>query len=130
MKRLAGVYIVVGGMMPPAVMLLGDSAIELFDARQRVAGREAAIATTFGSLAEYAFAATDAMLSYLMERAVEDGLPFADELAAVASKIVLGKPIGNGRDYFEGGLKVVGSKTPPRKPQPGGVAQKLPAQSA
>lgn len=125
MKRLAGVYVVVGAMMPPAVMLLGDSAIKLFNDRHRVAGREAALHSTFGNLCEYAFQATDEMLAYLMEHATRDNLPHADELAAIASKIVLGKPLGNGKDYFEGGLKVVGSKDPPRKPSPGGATFQL-----
>ena len=94
----------VGYAMPPVAILLGEDAVKLFEDRERVSSREQALRITFGNLCEYAFQATDAMLAYLMEHAARDNLPHADELAAIASKIVLGKPLGNGRDYFEGCL--------------------------
>lgn len=127
--QVVGMYVVVGGMMPPAAILLGDGAVRLFNDRQKVCGSEKAIRETFGSLCDYAFPANDAMLGYLMENSQKDGLPYPDELAAMAAAIVLGKPLNNGKDLSEGGLKVVGGSTPPRKPRPGGVALQIPQQA-
>lgn len=118
---IGGRVILVGAMMPPEVRLLSDGARTIYDARCKVVGCDKARAYQFGALCDYVFPCNWAMLNYLLERAHADGLPFPDELAAVASAIALGKPIGNGRDYFEGGEAVTNPTPAPRKPRGGGA---------
>jgi len=119
---IAGRYIVVGGNFPPAAVLLGYGEYLLFNDRVKI-NREAALVATFGKGVEYAFQTNDLMLSYLMEKAVEDMLPFASELVEMAVKIVRGKPIGV--DDTTGGTKVARKPSNPRKPSPTGVARPL-----
>lgn len=127
--QVVGLYIAVGGAMPPAAVLLSEGEQRLFSDRERVCGRALALQATFGALCDFAFPANDGCLGYLMENALKDRLPFPEELAALASCIVLGKPIGQGKDYSEGGgLKVTAGSPVPQRPRPGGIAQKLPAQ--
>ena len=114
--QVSGLYVVVGGAMPPAAVLLGIGEVKLFDDRERVCGREKALHETFGNLCDYAFHANDASLGYLMESAGRDGLPYAEELAALAARIVTGKPIG--RD--DGGQRAKLVPVIPRKPSPSG----------
>jgi hypothetical protein len=120
----AGVYVVVGGAYPPAAIILTRDAIALFNDRVRVQ-REAALIATFGMGAEYAFPANDAMMSYLIERAVSDALPYAAELVQIAVAIVTGKAIGSGKDYSDsnGGSRVPAVPTKPRQPSPAGRAK-------
>jgi hypothetical protein len=111
--------------MPPALYLLDTGASALLDDRCRVAGRESALRYTFGQLAEYAFSVTDAMLCYLMERAAADMLPHAEALAALAAAVATGKPVGNGKDYSDGGQGAALVPVQPRKPSPAGRVKAL-----
>jgi hypothetical protein len=117
---IAGTFIVVGVARAPEVRLLASGAAALYRDRARVSGSEAAILATFGPGAELAFAANDTMLSYLMERAVSDGLPHADVLAQIAASLVLGKPLNNARDLTDGpsGGERVPNKPRPKRPAP------------
>lgn len=126
MSRLSvvGLYVAVGGGMPPVAVLLAAGTVRLFEDRERVVGRDKALQATFGQLCEYAFPANDGALTYLMEHAVSDALPYGDELAALAAKIILGKPLGDGKDLTEGGLKVRANPLPV-KPRPGGIAKRV-----
>lgn len=120
-----GLYITVGGAMPPAVVLLAEGAVKLFEDRERIVGREKALQATFGQLCEYAFPATLPVLNYLMEHAERDGLPHAGELQQRASAIVRGKPWSKGRDLTEGGQPAVNPNPVPVKPRGGGMAKRI-----
>lgn len=115
---LGGQYIAVGVTMRPAVHLLSGGAIALLSDRLSL-NREQALALTFGTGCDYAFQVNELMLSYLLEQATADGIPFAAELVQIASAIARGKPIGEGKDYSEGSG---GSKIPrsPKAPKGGG----------
>lgn len=120
---IADVYIVVGVTRTPEVTLLASGAAALYRDRIRVSDLEAALVATFGQGAQYAFAANDLMLAYLMERSVSDGLPHADVLAQLAATLVMGKPLGNGRDLTDGpsGGERVPRRPKPKQPAPSGV---------
>jgi hypothetical protein len=122
---IGNVFIVVGVSRAPEVILLASGAAALYRDRSRVAGNEAAINYTFGHDAQLVFPANDTMLGYLMERAVSDGLPHADVLAQLAATLVLGKPLGNGRDFMDGpsGGERVPSKPRPKRPAPTTTAE-------
>jgi hypothetical protein len=111
--------------MPPAVVLLAESGVKLFEDRERIVGRDKALQATFGQLCEYAFPATLPVLNYLMEHAERDALPHAGALMTLAAAIILGKPWSKGKDLTEGGQPAKIPNPKPVKPRPGGVAKSL-----
>lgn len=99
MLNIKGAYVVIGSQDPVAV-LLGADADALLNDRIATVGYEKAIAYTFGHTATNALPCTLACMELI---ALEYKGTNADKVRQICARIALGEPLGNGKDYGEGG---------------------------
>lgn len=118
MLNIKGAFVVIGEAQPPLAVILADTAYGLYMDRCAVVGFTKATRYTFGHTADYALPCSSECMEFI---ALNYQGPRQDEVRQLCARIALGQPVGDGKEYGDGGQHARIDAPIPNPKSPAGI---------